>query len=52
MGIRGPEPTERVPDELRLLTLGDSTVYGINVGDGAECPPRGNGDPSGQRRSS
>ena len=33
MGIRGPEPTERVPDELRLLTLGDSTVYGVNVGD-------------------
>jgi len=33
MGIRGPEPAPRKEGELRLLTLGDSTVYGVLVGD-------------------
>jgi lysophospholipase L1-like esterase len=33
MGIRSPEPEPGAPDELRLLTLGDSTVYGVLVRD-------------------
>ncbi len=33
LGIRGPEPAPRAERELRLLTLGDSTVYGVLVGD-------------------
>lgn len=35
MGIRGPEPEPRADGDLHLLTLGDSTVYGVLVGDDA-----------------
>ncbi|MCP4803842.1 MAG: hypothetical protein GY913_17805 [Proteobacteria bacterium] len=32
LGLRGPEPSDPRPaDELRLLTLGDSTVFGFEV---------------------
>ncbi|NOY26729.1 MAG: hypothetical protein GXP62_12725 [Oligoflexia bacterium] len=35
LGLRGPEISARAPDELRILTLGDSTVYGDGVQDDA-----------------
>jgi lysophospholipase L1-like esterase len=34
LGLRGPElPETKAPDELRLMSLGDSTVYGYGVRD-------------------
>jgi lysophospholipase L1-like esterase len=34
LGLRGPElPATKAPDETRLLSLGDSTVYGYGVRD-------------------
>ncbi|MFT5684954.1 MAG: lysophospholipase L1-like esterase [Myxococcota bacterium] len=35
LGTRNPEPTPKADDELRLLTLGDSTVFGVLVSDEA-----------------
>ena len=35
LGTRNPEPSAKAPDELRLLTLGDSTVFGVLVNDEA-----------------
>ena len=34
LGFRGPVPATRVPGELRLLSLGDSSVFGFGVQDG------------------
>jgi len=35
LGTRNPDPTQKADDELRLLTLGDSTVFGVLVSDEA-----------------
>jgi lysophospholipase L1-like esterase len=35
LGTRNPEPAPKADDELRLLTLGDSTVFGVLVSDEA-----------------
>lgn len=31
LGIRGPEVAERAPGEVRLLSLGDSSIFGVMV---------------------
>lgn len=33
-GTRRPPPVDKPPGTLRLMTLGDSTIYGVLVGDG------------------
>ncbi len=33
LGLRGPELAPKRPDEIRLLTLGDSSVFGTAVGE-------------------
>lgn len=35
LGTRNPEPVAKADDELRILTLGDSTVFGVLVSDQA-----------------
>jgi lysophospholipase L1-like esterase len=35
LGTRNPEPTQKAAGTLRLMTLGDSTVYGVFVNDEA-----------------
>lgn len=38
LGLRGPEPEPRRPDELRVAVLGGSTVYGWLVAEDAALP--------------
>ena len=35
LGFRGPEPRDKAADERRILVLGDSSVFGYGVEDGA-----------------
>ena len=38
LGLRGPELAERLPDELRVLVLGDSFVYGQGAAEDETIP--------------
>lgn len=40
LGLRGPEPLPKAPDEKRVLVLGDSFVWGMGVAEDETIPAR------------